>query len=166
MHETLLIADSSPLIVLTKIGRIGLLPQLAERVVVPDAVWKEVVVNKPERFDSRELADAHWLNVLPVHGPDAEALRAELDPGEAEAIALADQYPGCVLLMDDRMGRREAARRGVRVIGTLGLLANARRRGLIPSLGTEIDRLLKAGHFLSSSLVDSALRSVGEAKSN
>ncbi len=163
MHETLLIADSSPLIVLTKIGRVELLPKLAARVVVPDAVWREVVVNKPERFDSQELAGAAWLNVLPVQGAEADALRAELDPGEAEAIALANQYPGCVLLMDDRMGRREAARRGVRVIGTLGLLRDARRCGLIPSLRTEIDRLLEAGHFLSPSLVDAALCSVGEA---
>jgi hypothetical protein len=162
MHETLLVADSSPLIVLAKIGRLGLLPHLAERVVIPSAVWQEVVMNKPASLDSRELAGASWLEVQPVTDVESAAWRDELDPGEAEAIALASKFPGCRLLIDERMGRRAAGQLGVRVIGTLGLLLEAKASGLIPSLRAEIDRLLSAGHFLSESLIQETLHSANE----
>lgn len=162
MHETLLVADSSPLIVLAKIRRLGLLPRLAERVVIPHAVWQEVVMNKPASLDSRELADAPWLEVQPVTDSESASLRADLDPGEAEAIALASRFLGCLLLIDERFGRREAGRRGVRVIGTLGLLREAKGLGLIASLRSEIEKLLSVGHFLSPQLIDEAIHSVGE----
>lgn len=162
MHETLLVADSSPLIVLAKIGRLGLLPRLAERVVIPTAVWQEVVMNKPSSLDSRELAGASWLEVQPVTDAESAGWRDELDLGEAEAIALASRFPGCRLLIDERLGRRAAGRLGVRVIGTLGLLLEAKALGLIPSLRAEIDRLLSVGHFLSESLVQETLRSANE----
>ena len=162
MHETLLIADSSPLIVLAKIGRLGLLPKLSARIVVPMAVWREVVMNKPASFDSRTLAEAPWLEVQSVTELEAGNLSINVDLGEAEAIALASRFSDCVLLMDERMGRREARRRGVRVLGTLGLLREAKRAGLIESLSNEIQTLLNVGHFLSPHLIEEVLHSVGE----
>ena len=162
MHETLLVADSGPLIVLAKIKRLALLPRLAGRVVIPNAVWQEVVMNKPTTFDSHELSSATWLEVQAVTDLEIADLGEDLDLGEAEAIALATRFSGCLLLIDERLGRREAGRRGLRVIGTLGLLREAKGLGLISSLRSEIENLLTVGQFLSPRLIEEALHSVGE----
>jgi hypothetical protein len=163
MHETILVADGSPLIVLTKIGRITVLRQLAARVVVPSHVWREVIMNKPASFDSRELASADWIEVQSMPPGEAAKFADDLDLGEAEAIALALRLPGCRLLMDERLGRREARRLGLLVIGTLGLLREAKSRGLISALGGEIEKLQAIGQYMSPTLIAEALRSAGEA---
>jgi predicted nucleic acid-binding protein len=162
MFERLLIADSGPLIGLAKIGRLGLLPQLAEHVVIPPAVWREAVLSRPEAPDAKAVALVNWLEVQPVDGGILASLPEQLDPGEAEAIALALRFPGARLLIDDRLGRREAARLGLIFFGVNGLLKEAKLRGLIPLLGPELTSLLEAEYHLSPQLVADALRSVGE----
>ena len=44
--EEIIIADSSPLIALARIGQLPVLRGLAKRVVVPGAVWAEVAGNR------------------------------------------------------------------------------------------------------------------------
>lgn len=68
MFERLLIADSGPLIGLAKIDRLGLLPQLAEHVIIPPAVWREAVLSRPEAPDAKAVALVNWLEVQPVDG--------------------------------------------------------------------------------------------------
>lgn len=156
-HEALLVADSSPLIVLAKIGRLEILPKLNQRILVPSTVWREVVINKPPSFDSRSLEEANWIEIVDLGTvPLSEALQ-QLDPGETAAIQLAEQYPGCRLLMDERLGRRIASQLGIRVVGTLGLLVEAKYQGLIPAVRAEIQRLLEVGHFLSEELIQQVL---------
>jgi predicted nucleic acid-binding protein len=70
------------------------------------------------------------LEIHPVgHAPDAAL--AHLDPGEQEAILLAEELRADLLLMDDQEGRQEAERRALRVTGTLGVLERAAERGLL-----------------------------------
>ena len=85
-----------------------------------------------------------------------------MKPFWSPTAVLASRFPGCLLLIDDRFGRREAGRRGLRVIGTLGLLREANGLGLISSLRSEIEKLLTIGQFLSPRLIVEALRSAGE----
>jgi predicted nucleic acid-binding protein len=54
-----------------------------------------------------------------------------LDRGEQDAILLAESFKAERLIIDDLEGRREAVHRGLTVIGTLGLLAEAARRNLL-----------------------------------
>lgn len=86
-----------------------------------------------------------------------------LDQGEAEAIELAKELRADLLLIDERKGRRLAAEEGVPVIGLLGVVLLAKRRGLIPSARALMEALrTEAGAYLSDELLDMALRSVGE----
>ena len=67
-----------------------------------------------------------------------------LGRGEAEAIMLAEKLK-LPLLIDERKGRKIAEKRGIKIIGTLGVLLKAYKLGLIEDLSTEIEKLVKAG---------------------
>lgn len=162
MLEELLIADSGPLIGLAKIGRLDLLPRLAKSVMIPAKVWQEAVAARPLAPDAMTVADAGWLEIRTVPPAEISQLDPKLDPGEAEAIALALQFPHACLLLDDRLGRREAGKLGLRFLGVVGLLKLAKEQGLIDQLRPELQSLLSVGYHLSSKLVAEALDKAGE----
>jgi predicted nucleic acid-binding protein len=76
----------------------------------------------------------------------------ELDPGEREAIALAEALHADALIIDEKLGRREAERRKLRVIGTLRVLDDAAEEGLV-DLSTALSRLQGFGFYLDTRLL-------------
>ena len=87
----------------------------------------------------------------------AKAYAAQVDLGEAEVLALAACHPDAWLLMDDARGRAIAKASGFQCTGTLGILVESRRRGLIERLGPELDALRNAGWHISDALIKEAL---------
>jgi predicted nucleic acid-binding protein len=152
----IVVSDTSPLTALLTVNRSDVLPQLFAEVVVPRAVWDELRrshVDLPAWLKVREVTDAQ----------ETARLANLLDQGEAEAIELAKELRADLLLIDERKGRRLAAEEGVPVIGLLGVVLLAKRRGLIPSARALMEALrTEAGADLSDELLDMALRSVGE----
>ena len=144
------VVDSSCLISLERIGRLDLLPALFDSVVVTPEV-------------SREFGAApSWLSVeAPLNTALVRALSLLVDSGEAEAIALA-QERGWRIILDDRRARAVAARVGVHVIGTIGVLVRAKQEGVIPSLTPLLGALESGGFHLSEALRREALRLAGE----
>jgi hypothetical protein len=91
-------------------------------------------------------------------------LRAELDQGEAEVIALARQERAEIVLLDEKEARRLAGRLSMRVLGTVGVLIWAKRQGKITDLGAALEDLQDRGGFrLGRALCLEALRQVGES---
>ena len=91
--------------------------------------------------------------------------RGRLGAGEWEAIALAVELGAGAILIDDRPARRLAQAAGLNVIGTLGLLLEAKRAGHIKTIRAELDKLLETSFFLSQQLYDELLRLAGEEHS-
>ena len=90
-------------------------------------------------------------------------LRRDLDLGEAETIALALELGAGRVVLDERDGRRFAQRHDLAVIGTLGVLVEAKNQGLLSHIRGELDALRqKAGFFLGEALYREVLLSVGE----
>ena len=87
---------------------------------------------------------------------------AELDLGESEAIALAVERDADYLLMDEMSGRRIALEYKLRVTGVVGILIQAKQRGLIVEVRSEIIRLRERGFWLNPKFVNAILRRVGE----
>ncbi len=160
--EEIIIADSSPLIGLARIGLLELLPKLAKRIVVPGAVIAEVTVVREDAPAAAEVAKQSWIEVGSADPVLVAPLLIFVGRGEAEAIALAQREPDAVLLMDDLRARKLAQRLGLRRMGTVALLGLAKHQGLIPKLKPALDALVANGIYLRQQLIDSALKEVGE----
>lgn len=149
------VCDSSPLIGLHQIGRMDLLRGLFVRLTVPPAVVKEV---------APEVSLPDWICLEPLRQPaGSRLLSASLGPGESEAIALAMEISADLIILDDRPARRLAQSLGLSVVGTVGILLAAKRRGMIPLVRPELDALLSHDFRISSELYEFAVSDAGEA---
>lgn len=153
------VADTSPLVYLSRVGALGLLHTLFGEVVVPRAVWTEVVEQRTAAPGLDALRIANWLRVVDQELP---VLDLGLDAGETAAILLAESLQADLLLIDERLGRRVAESRGLIVRGTLGVLVQARRTGALPALRPVLERLVADGFRISPALIREALTAVGE----
>ena len=160
--EEIIIADSSPLIGLAKIGQLDLLPLLARRVMVPPAVWKEVVDPRMKASGAGEVAQRKWIEIVTPEPASVAPLLILLGEGEAEAIALAQREKSAVLLLDDLRARKIAARLNLRRMGTVALLGQAKRAGLVKKLKPSLDALLDCGIYVRKELIEAALKEAGE----
>lgn len=149
----IVVADTSPLNYLVLIGHVEILHQLYDRVVVPAGAASELRDSRsPEAVRAWASAPPEWLEVRSVHVPADAGLDA-VDSGEAEAIVLAEgNRPDVLLIIDDRDGRREAARRGIATTGTLGVLNDAAGRDSI-DLADALNRLDKTTSRASPALL-------------
>jgi uncharacterized protein len=158
----IIIADSSPLIGLARIGQLELLPRLSRRVVVPRAVWTEVTSARTDAPGASEVAAQTWIEVLEPDRQVVAPLLIMVGQGEAEAIALAQRESSSVLLLDDSKARKLAERLGLRRMGTVALLGQAKREGMIPKLKPALDALVANGVYIRQELIAAALQAVGE----
>lgn len=142
-----------------------LLRQLYSELHIPEAVWRELAAG-PEGWPGRdEVLAATWIHRHGVRDRSrVEILRRELDEGEAEGICLALELGADLILVDEKEGREAARRVGLRVVGVLGILLEAKARGLVGSVRPCLDALREAaGFYLSDSLHESVLAAAGEA---
>ena len=115
------VADASPLIALARIGRLDLLRERFGSLLLPTAVWHEVVEAGMGRLGSDAVLKAEWIETREiVDARLVQLLRQNLGAGEAEAIVLAREANADFLLMDERLGRAAATRLGLRVTGLVG----------------------------------------------
>lgn len=152
----IVVSDTSPLTALLTVGQAGILPRLFTEVIIPKAVETELLRTHPALPD--------WLQVRLLSDPaKAELYAGSVDRGEAEAIALAEALHADHLLIDERKGRRLAQRRGVPVVGLLGVVLMARRAGFIPSARNLLNRLdQEAGVYWTDGVKAAALKTIGE----
>jgi uncharacterized protein len=162
-ERLVVIADAGPIIALSIVGQLDLLGVLFGTVLVPEAVYGEVVVQGKGRPGAIELARASWIERVTVSPPPDALLAEELGPGEAEAIALGVRRSADVLLIDERKGRRIATLAyHLRVKGTAGVLVLGKQRGLVPSVRPLLESMRVGGYYVAESLIDLAARQVGE----
>lgn len=149
----IVVADSSALISLQKIGHLELLRALFADVVVPAAVSREVSprMSLPPWIQVRTPTARHHLDF-----PD------QFGPGECEAIALAVELHAFRLVVDELAARRFAARLGIGIVGTAGVLGLAKADALIPKLKPALDALRATGFYLSDAIYTSLLSDAGE----
>jgi hypothetical protein len=114
----LVVADSSPLLYLSRVGLLEFLRTAFGDIVVPEAVWDEIVGARPDAPGVSALRSAPWLRIDRRDLPETDL---GLDPGETAAILLAEALQADLLLIDERAGRTVAQGRGLVVRGTLGI---------------------------------------------
>ena len=163
----IVISDTSAITNLAAIQYLQLLPQLYNQITIPEAVYRELAEIDPPVPGTLEVQMASWLEVRQVVNRNVvERLQIEvrLDPGESEAIALALELNADLLLIDERRGRAEANRLGVRITGLLGILVEAKQKKLIVNVKPLMDSLITTSDFrVSSALYSQILDIVDES---
>jgi uncharacterized protein len=159
-----IVSNSSPLILYTRIGRLELLRELFGEVLIPPAVHLEVVVRGQGRPGSGDVEQAAWIESRVLRDyTDAQTFLGQINPGEAEAIALAMELGAeMAVILDDYKGRRLAREHGVETVGSGGVLVLAKRQGLIPLVRPVLDELRVAGLHLSERAYREILVKAGE----
>jgi uncharacterized protein len=160
----IVVADAGPLIYLSEVGLLHVLRDLYGGVLIPRAVYDEVVVHGHGQAGAAEVASSSWLQVSDRHL--ASSLRlgllTELDAGEAAAITLAVEEHADLIVLDERKGRKVAKRLGLPVRGPLGVLVEAKKRGYVALVRPILDQLTAADFRVSDAVKDEILRSAGE----
>lgn len=161
MRIDAVVINASPLITLFRSGQADLLPRLFGKIVVPEAVWNEVVADEWDDPAARHLGAQPW----PVRLDVAVSPRVapwELGAGETAVLSHALAHPPLRAVIDDLDARRCAQTLGIPMLGTGGLLVLAKRRGLIESVGAAIEKLQMSGLWLSDELVRLLKAQAGE----
>jgi len=127
------ICNTSPLILLAKIRRLALLDQLYDKVSIPSSVLKEVEAKPGKETELiQSLLQRQKFQLRQATKRTLEELPPDLGAGEREAIALALETRANLVALDDQQGRHIARERGLSVTGTVGILIEARQKGMIP----------------------------------
>lgn len=161
----IVVADTTPLISLMKIGHLDLINQLFGEVLIPKAVFEELVSNIKFREESRLIQECSYIKTVNVTDTQAvELLRRSsgLDAGESESIVLSDLENAAFLLMDEVKGRQVAKQMGIRLMGTIGILLAAYKDQLLSGedIFNCIEILKTTGRHISAKLYEQLIEKI------
>jgi len=156
----ILVADASALIALATCDSLALLEAIFGDVLVPEAVHNEVTsFEKPQSVRLQAYLKG---KVRPVDMQHYVYLDAFADAGETQAMLLYKEMAADFLLIDDKRGRRVAKINQIKTIGSLGVLLQAKRAGLIPCIAPLIEQIAASPFFMRETLIQSVLELAGE----
>ena len=142
-----IIADTSCLIILSKIKELRLLKLLYGEVLITDTIAKEFAEPLPD-----------WIIVCPIIlNENVFLFEKRIDKGEASAIMLALEIPNSTIIIDDFKGRSLAKELGIKVTGTLGIIILAKNKKLIPSIKPMLEKIKETNFYISNELEKEAL---------
>jgi predicted nucleic acid-binding protein len=154
----IIVADTTSISELAKVNYLNLLPKLFGRVIIPQGVYDELKTGQhPAAKIVQELS---WLDVVAVNNRlVVEELQkvGNLDLGESEAIALAEEMGADQLLIDEKAARRVAMARNLPLIGTMGILLLAKRQGELENVKDILDQMQQQGTRISNRLYHQVL---------
>ncbi len=159
----IVVSNTSPISNLAAIGQLELLQQLYGNIIIPPAVYQELINSGDTDPATLAVQTLDWIQTQPVLDRVLlETLQTNLDPGEAEAITLAVEIKADRLIIDERRGRNEAMRLGLQVTGLLGIVLAAKQQGLIPLVQPILDDLRANSFWIRDALYAEVLRLAGE----
>ncbi len=160
----IIVSDTSPIINLAIIGELRLIKAIFNKVIIPHAVYHEIVIAGAGLPGAIDILNADWVEVKQCTDLTLlNQLRNSLHYGEAEGITLALETQAELLLIDENSGRTVALAYGLTVTGTLGIILRAKSQGLIPSVKPLMDALIQnARFFVSNHLYQRILTLAGE----
>lgn len=156
------IADTSPLQYLFQLDLLDLLPALYGRILVPDAVVRELAAGRSRGVALPEVSSLSWITIRKTVSPRILLMAPDLGAGEREVLALAVEISDPLVVLDDALARRFARRLELPLTGTLGLLLKAKQIGRIGQVIPLLERLDNLGFRLDEKTRASVLKIAGE----
>lgn len=146
----IVVSNSTPLIHLSAMGSLDLLPQLFGEIVIAEEVYEEVVLKGANQPAASEVQSARWIQRQTINNRLAcTFLQNSLGAGESATIVLAIELDADLTILDDRSARIQAQARSIKITGTLGILLMAAERDIV-DFQKALDDLLATGFHLSA----------------
>ena len=155
------ISNTSPIFYLHRLRRLDLLKKLYQEIIVPKAVVAELEAGRRQGEDVPEIDSYEWIKIRAIRSPQILGLSTDFGPGETEVLALALEESDSLVIIDEKLARKIARLRGLRVPGTVGILLKAKQEGHILAVKPFIDRLQES-HFHLSDNVRTLILSIAE----
>ena len=155
-----IICDASPLIILAKSDLLELLPGQFSEVIVPQAVVDEILAGPLDDPMRRLISEIGWLKHVQIAPPLSPLGSWQLGRGESEVIEYARLQQNCAVLMDDRAARRAAIAIGIKIYGTLSIIARAAAQGNVKSFYEAVEVLKAAGLYLKMDVVETVWKKI------
>ena len=155
------ISNTSPIFYLHRLRRLDLLKKLYQEIIVPKAVVAELEAGRRQGEDVPELDNYEWIKIRAIRSPQILGLSTDFGPGETEVLALALEESDSLVIIDEKLARKIARLRGLRVTGTAGILLKAKQEGHILAVKPFIDQLQDI-HFHLSDNVRTLILSIAE----
>lgn len=149
---SVIVSDTSCLILFYKIGELDLLKKLFGKLHITETVLKEFNQKIPE-----------WIEVAELTTDLQKGLANYLDKGEATAISLAAEHENSLLIIDEIKGRKAAKEMGISVTGSLGVLVEAKNQGHIRKIKPLIEKIQKTNFRISEELIEQVFNIVNES---
>ena len=156
------VCDASTLIALSRINALSLLELQVTELMIPEAVYEELARGKGKP-GIKEIVQAKWIQRKTVQDRTIiRQLHQSLHAGECETIALAKEMAVDFVILDDAHARKIAEAEGLKVVGLLAILLNAKQNGLIRQIRPLLDALKQNGFFMKQDLYSLLLQKAGE----
>jgi len=156
------VINTSPWIALSACNQTELLQDLYEIIMMPTAVKDEILAGGKNALGVSTLKKANWLEINDIENANQIKLLHELDQGEAEVLILAAERDACEVILDEKVARMHAHVLGHKVIGTLGIILRAKKKGLIDRLEPLIGSICGAGIYIHKDIIRCILMEAGE----
>lgn len=152
--------NTTPLIALSSIGKLELLPSLFGKIYVVTEVVEECAAGGPIAVP--DISGFSWIEVVKSEMRISNHFLLELDKGEKFTLHMAQKMGAQRVIIDEKIGRNIAEYLCIPVIGTLGVLLNAKRKQLIPSFTDSVMSMCKRGFRYHPGLIKKLIAEVGE----
>jgi len=163
MPKSTIVVNSTPIILLEKIGHIDLLKKLYGKIYVPQAVYQEITTGDDSENMQEFFTNNSWIEIVQIQNTDAKkTFTSSLHSGEVETIILAMEKSADLCIFDDLLARKHAKRLNLNLTGTLGIIIAAKQTGFIDSVKPLLDKLIAVDMYISDKLYNTVLSQAGE----
>lgn len=157
------VVNTTPLIALSHVEQLGILKKLYGKIIIPEAVYKELSVKTDSICKKAVDCSLDWIRVDKIRNQMAKTMyKTQLHDGEVEVMILAKEIAADVVIIDDANAKKHAKYLQLPVTGTLGVLIKAKKNGYIAELKPILLQMVEKGIYLSQELIVLCLEQVGE----
>lgn len=161
----IVVSDTTAITHLAKIGALNLLQKLYVEILIPEAVFSELSQVGKTQPGALQVLNSKWIKVVKIKNQAVvNKLTRHLDLGESEAIALSIELQSDILIIDEVAGRNVAKKLGRNIIGMVGVLLEAKKKGYIQSVKPYLDKLRATGFRLGDDIYNLSLKMSNEAQ--
>jgi predicted nucleic acid-binding protein len=154
------VSNTTPIISLSSIGKIEILKDIFQEIIIPQAVYEEIKAKQGYGYNEVDLS---FIKVQAIQNTEQEKfLLEQLEAGEAQAIVLSKEINADNTIIDENIGYTIAKESGLNVIRTLSILLKAKETNIISEVKPLLDELISKGRWYSNHVYYSFLKKANE----